>query len=58
MQPYMVDSVRAADLQILSQTRPAQLRLAMSAANAAKLRQMMIGGGQATAPAPGPRSTG
>ncbi len=43
MQPYLVDSVRSADLQILSQTRPSQLRLAMSAANAAKLRQMMIG---------------
>ncbi len=43
MQPYLVDSVRSADLQILSQTRPSQLRLATSAANAAKLRQMMIG---------------
>ena len=43
MQPYLVDSVRSADLQVLSQTRPSQLRLATSSANAAKLRQMMIG---------------
>lgn len=43
MQPYLVESVRSADLQLLSQTRPAQLSLANSAANAAKLRQMMVG---------------
>ena len=43
MQPYLVESVRSADLQLLSQTRPSQLRLATSAANAAKLRQMMVG---------------
>lgn len=43
MQPYLVESVRSADLQLLSQTRPAQLNLATSAANAAKLRQMMVG---------------
>lgn len=43
MQPYLVDSVRSADLQLLSQTRPSQLSLATSSANAAKLRQMMVG---------------
>ncbi len=43
MQPYLVESVRSADLQVLSQTRPSQLSLATSAANAAKLRQMMVG---------------
>ena len=32
-----------ADLQLLSQTRPSQLSLATSSANAAKLRQMMVG---------------
>ncbi|MFT4293842.1 MAG: penicillin-binding protein 2 [Micropruina sp.] len=42
MQPYLVESVRSADLQVLSQTRPSQLRLATSSANAAKLRQMMV----------------
>lgn len=41
MQPYLVDSVRSSDLQVLSQTRPSQLRVATSSANAAKLRQMM-----------------
>ena len=43
MQPYLVASVRSADLQVLSQTRPSQLSLATSSANAAKLRQMMVG---------------
>lgn len=43
MQPYLVESVRSADLQILSQTRPSQLSVATSAANAAKLRQLMVG---------------
>lgn len=43
MQPYLVDSVRSADLQLLTQTRPSQLSLATSSANAAKLRQMMVG---------------
>ncbi len=43
MQPYLVESVRSADLQVLSQTRPSQLRLATSSSNAAKLRQMMVG---------------
>ncbi|MFT3969551.1 MAG: penicillin-binding protein 2 [Micropruina sp.] len=43
MQPYLVESVRSADLQVLSQTRPSQLSLATSASNAAKLRQMMVG---------------
>ena len=42
MQPYLVESVRSADLQVLSQTRPSQLRLATSSSNAAKLRQMMV----------------
>ena len=42
MQPYLVESVRSADLQVLSQTRPSQLRIATSASNASKLRQMMI----------------
>ncbi|MFT4218711.1 MAG: penicillin-binding protein 2 [Micropruina sp.] len=42
MQPYLVESVRSADLQLLSQTRPSQLRLATSSSNAAKLRQMMV----------------
>jgi peptidoglycan glycosyltransferase len=43
MQPYLVESVRSADLQTLSQTRPSQLSVATSAANAAKLRQLMVG---------------
>ncbi|MFT3859812.1 peptidoglycan D,D-transpeptidase FtsI family protein [Micropruina sp.] len=43
MQPYLVESVRSDDLQLLSQTRPSQLSLATSSANAAKLRQMMVG---------------
>lgn len=43
MQPYLVESVRSADLQVLSQTRPSQLRVATSSADAAKLKQMMIG---------------
>ena len=43
MQPYLVESVRSADLQVLSQTRPSQLSLATSASDAAKLRQMMVG---------------
>lgn len=43
MQPYLVESVRSADLQVLSQTRPSQLRVATSSAEATKLRQMMIG---------------
>ena len=43
MQPYLVQSVRSADLQVLSQTRPSQLRVATSASDAAKLRQMMVG---------------
>ncbi len=42
MQPYLVESVRSADLQVLSQTRPSQLSLATSSSNAAKLRQMMV----------------
>lgn len=43
MQPYLVESVRSADLQVLSQTRPSQLRVATSSADDAKLKQMMIG---------------
>lgn len=42
MEPYLVDSVRSPTLQVLSQTRPQQLSVAMSSSNAAKLKQMMI----------------
>ncbi|QLQ17417.1 MAG: penicillin-binding protein 2 [Micropruina sp.] len=42
MQPYVVESVRSADLQVLSQTRPQQSSVAMSSTNAFKLRQMML----------------
>lgn len=42
MEPYLVESVRSADLQVLSQTRPQQSSVAMSSTNAYKLRQMML----------------
>ncbi len=42
MAPYLVENVRGADLQVLSQTRPQQLSVALSAGNAAKLKQMMV----------------
>lgn len=42
MEPYIVESVRSANLQVLSQTRPQQLSVALSSANAAKLKQMMV----------------
>ncbi|MBK8460988.1 MAG: penicillin-binding protein 2 [Micropruina sp.] len=42
MEPYLVDSVRGADLQVISQTRPQQLSVAMDAGNAQKLKQMMV----------------
>lgn len=43
MEPYLVSQVRGANLQVLSAHRPTKLSQAMSAGNAAKLRQMMVG---------------
>ncbi len=42
MQPYLVQEVRAADLSLLSQTRPKRLSQAMTAANARALQGMMV----------------
>lgn len=42
MQPYLVSEVRGANLQVLSAHPPTKLSQAMSSANAAKLRQMMV----------------
>ncbi|MCZ2524695.1 penicillin-binding protein 2 [Streptomyces sp. SCUT-3] len=41
MQPYMVDQLRAPDLDVIEQTEPEELSEAMSAENAQKLQQMM-----------------
>jgi len=42
MDPYIVDKVLDNDLRVTSQTRPQQQSVAMSAENAASLRQMMV----------------
>ncbi len=42
MTPYVVQTVRAADLTALSTTKPKELSQAMSAANAQKLQGMMV----------------
>jgi len=42
MQPYMVQEVRGADLQVISSHRPTQFGRALSADNAALLKQMMV----------------
>ena len=41
MEPYLVQEVRSADLQVLSSHQPNVMRRAMSAENAQKLQQMM-----------------
>lgn len=43
MEPYLVSSVRGADLNVVSQHAPNQLSVAMSSANAAILQDMMVG---------------
>ena len=43
MRPYLVQTVRAADLTVVSQATPSVYSQAMSAADAATLRDMMIG---------------
>lgn len=42
MKPYIVKTVRSPNLKVLDQTSPSMLSQAMSAANAAKLSQMMV----------------
>lgn len=42
MKPYVIDTVRAPNLRVLDKTQPESLSEAVSATNAAKLRQMMI----------------
>lgn len=42
MRPYLVQTVRAADLSIVSEAKPQQYSTAMTAVNAAALRDMMI----------------
>ena len=42
MTPYVVRTVRSPNLHTLDQAQPQQLSQAMSASNAAKLRQMMV----------------
>ena len=42
MRPYVVANVRAADLTLLSTTKPAELSRAMSAPNAQKLQGMRV----------------
>lgn len=42
MRPYLVQTVRAADLTLLSTTKPAELSRAMSAPNAQELQAMMV----------------
>lgn len=41
MEPYIVDRILTADLQVLSKTRPQQLSVALTPGNAAELRTMM-----------------
>ena len=43
MRPYLVATVRAADLSVVSQASPQQYSVAMTPANAAALRDMMLG---------------
>ncbi|MBO0924418.1 serine hydrolase [Cellulomonas sp. zg-ZUI199] len=43
MTPYLVDTVRAADLTVVSQTKPEALSDAVSASTASALTQMMVG---------------
>lgn len=42
MKPYMVKTVRSPNLKVLEQADPSRLSQAMSAGNAAKLKQMMV----------------
>lgn len=42
MKPYLVKSVRGADLQVLSRTNPQRMSIAMSPANARVLQQWMV----------------
>ena len=42
MKPYIVKTVRSPNLKVLDQANPSLLSQAMSASNAAKLRQMMV----------------
>ncbi|WP_062137880.1 peptidoglycan D,D-transpeptidase FtsI family protein [Demequina aestuarii] len=43
MKPYLVDTVRASDLTVVSQTEPEEYRQSMSAEDASDLTQMMVG---------------
>ena len=43
MKPYVVDKVRAADLSVVSETKPTLLSTAVSPGTAATLKEMMIG---------------
>ena len=43
MKPYVVDTVRSADLEVVSQTQPQELSTAVSPQTAAELTEMMIG---------------
>lgn len=43
MRPYLVDTVRAADLTVVSRTEPEELSTALSRASADALTQMMVG---------------
>jgi len=52
MRPYLVQTVRAADLSVVSEAKPQAYSTAMTPANAAALRDMMVGvvqGGTGTA---------
>ena len=42
MEPYLVSSVRGADLNVVSQHTPNQLSVALSSSNAAVLQDMMV----------------
>ncbi len=42
MKPYVVKTVRSPNLSVLEQAKPERISQAMSASNAAKLRQMLI----------------
>lgn len=42
MRPYLVQTVRAADLSVVSEAKPEQYSTAMTSANAAALRDMMV----------------
>ncbi|MDN4480542.1 peptidoglycan D,D-transpeptidase FtsI family protein [Demequina muriae] len=43
MKPYLVDTVRASDLTVVSQTEPEEYRQSMSPEDASDLTQMMVG---------------